>query len=535
MKEKFLILIAFILVCQPVIAQPMDKLTLVVVIAVDQLRRDRLHDDFPGGLGRLIRHGKVFAAARTNHANTSTCPGHAVMLTGVNPAKAGIPGNRYIDRQSWESRYCVDDDDTANRVFGAESNRSPKNLLVTALGDWLKAANKNSRVFAVGGKDRSAIILGGHDADGVYWFDSSQGLFTSSRYYLDQLPGYIRDFNGSEPLQDGFLSRLPEYWEHAPGNLREDDFSGESDEFGRTSGHPIRRGALQEIADQVYHSPFVDTASLDLARLVVECESLGQRGSIDLLAVALSASDSIGHLYGPFSAESDDALKNVDLMLGKFLAFLDEAVGKGNYVVALSSDHGVAEIPEWSIENDRLQCPVASGRASQYILGAKMYWYLYRNFTFPFGNPASLVKNSAYSISVNSSYARERGIEPNDVIVGIKVLLEDQLYVKRAWTLKDVMGDDSEVARLYRNSYVEGKGGDLFLQLEPSCFLTRKGASHGTPYDFDRDIPLIFYGKAIPPGVSGEMAHSVDIATTLADFLGIPAPAHVDGRLLMLR
>lgn len=157
-----------LLACQPALAKSIDKPALVVMIAVDQLRRDRLQNDFPGGLGRLIRQGKVFASAQKNDAVTSTCPGHAVMLTGVNPAKAGIPGNRYIDHRSWESRSCVYDDNNANRVFGAESNRSPKNLLVTILGDQLKADDQSSRVFAVGGKDCSTIPLDGHCADGVY-------------------------------------------------------------------------------------------------------------------------------------------------------------------------------------------------------------------------------------------------------------------------------------------------------------------------------------------------------------------------------
>ena len=511
-----------------------DKPALLVVIVVDQLRRDRLHGDFPGGLGRLVRRGKVFTAAQVDHAISTTCPGHAVILTGTHPAKAGIPGNTYIDRDSWEERYCVDDDDPAYRVFGGKSNRSPKKLRVTTLGDWLKAADENSRVFSVGGKDRASIIMGGHDADGVFWFDPSQGLITSSRYYVDQLPDYVNGFNGSKPLLNGFISKLPQYWEHPGGSERDDDYPGEDTEFSNTSGHPLRQGDIEEIGKQVYRTPFIDNISMDLARIIIEQEELGQRDGTDLLAIALSATDTVGHLYGPFSAESEDTLNNIDEKLGEFFAFLDEIVGEDQYIVAFSSDHGVAELPEWGLENNRLRCPVRSGRLSSYSFFVRMYWYLYKNFTFPIGNPTNLVKISGAGVSINSVYAERNGINPNDVVMGLKSFLENQEFVRQAWTVNEIKEGNDASARLYRNSYVEDMSGDLFVQTYPTCLLRAKGTGHGSPYDYDRNIPLIFYGRGIKPGVSDVTAYSVDIATTLAGLLGIESPANVDGRRLKL-
>ena len=531
---KKMLLISIIFFNASSLGRTEDKPALVVMIAVDSLRRDRIHADFPGGLGRLVRQGKVFTKAQLNHGVTTTCAGHAVMLTGTNPGKAGIPGNTYVDRQSWEDRYCVEDDDAANRVIGGESNRSPKNLRVTTLGDWLKAVDGNTRVFSVGGKDRAAITLAGHGADGVFWFDRHQGRFTSSRYYTDQLPGYINDFNGSEPLKNGFLSSLPEYWEHPVGTRRIDNYPGEDNEFSSVSGHPLRRGDLEQTANQMYVTPFLDSATLEIARKIIELERLGQHGRTDLLAVALSANDTVGHLYGPFSAESEDTLNNVDEKLGEFLLFLDETVGADNYIIAFSADHGVAELPEWSLENNRLQCPVDSGRASAYGFIIRMYWYLYKNFTFPFGNPTNLAKISGARLSVNSFYAERHGIDPDEVVMGLKSLLENQKAVKHAWTIKEIKESSDDVARLYRNSYVRNMSGDLFIQTYPTCIVVQKGTSHGSPYDYDRNIPLIFYGKGIEPGVSDAMAHSVDIATTLAGLLGVDSPANVDGRWLKL-
>ena len=533
-EVRKLLLITIIFSNAPATLWAADNPALVVVIVVDQLRRDRLHGDFPGGLGRLVRKGKVFTAAQVDHAITTTCPGHAVMLTATHPAKAGIPGNTYIDVKSWKERYCVDDDDSVNRVFGGKSNRSPKKLRVTTLGDWLKAADENSRVFSVGGKDRAAIILGGRGADSVFWFDPSQGLVTSSRYYMDQLPDYVNGFNGSEPLLNGFISKLPQYWEHPGGSKRVDDYPGEDREFSNISGHPLRQGAIEEIGKQVYRTPFIDNISMDLARIIIEQEELGQRDSIDLLAIALSATDTVGHLYGPFSAESEDTLNNIDEKLGEFFAFLDEIIGEDNYIVAFSADHGVAELPEWSLENNRLRCPVVSGRVSAYSFFIRMYWYLYKNFTFPIGNPANLVKISGAGISINSFYAERHGVNPNEVVMGLKSLLENQRSVKQAWTVSEIKEGIGDSARLYRNSYVEDMSGDLFVQTYPTCLLMGKGTGHGSLYDYDRNIPLIFYGKGIKPGVSDVTAHSVDIATTLAALLGIDSPVHVDGRQLKL-
>ncbi len=285
----------------------------------------------------------------------------------------------------------------------------------------------------------------------------------------------------------------------------------------------------------MYVTPFLDNESLEIARKIIESEKLGQRESTDLLAIALSATDTVGHRYGPWSAESEDTLNNVDEKLGVLLSFLDETVGVNNYIVALSSDHGVAELPEWSLENNRLQCPVDSGRTNYYRFIVRLYWYLYKNFTFPFGNPANLANFGDAGISVNASYAEQHGIETNDVVMGLKSLLENQRSVKHAWTIKEIKEGNDDMARLYRNSYVRNMSGDLLVQVYPTCLTREKGTSHGSPYNYDRNIPLIFYGKGIKPGVSGAMAHSVDIATTLAGLLEVNSPAHVDGRRLIVQ
>ena len=168
---------------------------LVVVIAVDQLRNDRLSADLPGGLGRLVREGRRFSNSSLDHGLTNTCPGHAALITGTHPGRAGIPGNDYVDRSSWRGRYCVESDQNAHRVFGGSVNRSPGLLKVTGLGDWMRAGVRIGSTMPVGGKDRSAIMLGGHNPDGVFWFDPDQVAFTSSAYYAQSLPAFVKSFN----------------------------------------------------------------------------------------------------------------------------------------------------------------------------------------------------------------------------------------------------------------------------------------------------------------------------------------------------
>ncbi|MDA0977753.1 MAG: alkaline phosphatase family protein, partial [Proteobacteria bacterium] len=301
---------------------------LVVLVAVDQLRADRLTADLPGGLGRLVREGYVFTRATVDHGLTNTCPGHVVMSTGVSPAKAGIPGNSYVDHQTMQSRYCVDDDDESHRVIGGTRLRSPNEIRVSSLGDWLKQKSPGARVVAVSAKDRAAITLGGKQADRVFWLGRETGNFTTSGYY-GELPSYVKAFNQTSLFAAGAGARLPATWDHSPGSVRKDDYPGESQRYLRHSGHPLNQG--EKPADQVYYSPFIDELTGELARLAFEEEKLGRRGVTDLLAVSFSAIDTVGHLYGPYSAESADTLDRLDREIHAQCSRLDQSLD-GQYL-----------------------------------------------------------------------------------------------------------------------------------------------------------------------------------------------------------
>ena len=534
MRYVVLFLVALLLVALLPLSGPLfeaEHPRLVVIVGVDQLRPDRLNRELPGGLGRLMREGYVYTRATLDHGLTSTCPGHIVMSTGVNPARAGIPGNSYIDHQTMAERYCVDDSDAAFKVHGTSDIRSPNAITATTLGDWLKQSSTESRVFAISGKDRAAISLGGKSGDGVFWFNTGAGKFTSSGYYGD-LPDYVNEFNGEQYFVDGYGGKAPETWEHPAGSYRPDDYVGEAVINLRVSGHPVNQGEPGVRADRYYFSPWLDIATAELAKIVLEQEQLGQRGVTDYLGVSFSATDVVGHLYGPYSAESEDALNKLDAALGDLMKALDEKLG-GDYVLALTADHGVLPLPEWLVETGDMQCPIEGGRLDLESFGIRMLRHLDLNFTRSLGNPSDLVGFSAAGATVNKAYADELGVTVDEVVASLETWLEKQDHVVNAWTKDELMHSDDPTARLFRNSYVDGKSGHIIIQLAQTCLAFRpEGTSHGSVYLYDRHVPLIFFGQGVATGSSDEARHSIDIAPTLGARLGLRLPDNLDGQSL---
>jgi hypothetical protein len=510
---------------------------LIVLLAIDQLRPDRLTEELPGGLGRLLREGRVFSDASLAHAHTETCPGHVTMLSGRHPGPSGIPGNAFVLRGDFRSVYCVEDSAQQAAVFGSPNGRSPRNIEATTFGDWLKAAIPNARVFSLSAKDRSAIALGGQHPDAAYWLDSTgAGRFTSSRYYLDALPGWVEHWTPEE-----IVSAAPEHWTHEsgdpPNGARRDDYHYESDRFGRTSPHPLRtpENPSSRIAGFVY-SPFVDSITLAFARLLVRKELLGTGADPDLLAISLSGTDYVGHFYGPESQEARDALLRLDRELGSFLDFL-EGVGRGRLLVVLTADHGVLPVPEWLKEKGRSSCSLPSGRGVADDIASQLNAALNAELGEPPGE-TGWVLFASFRVTLNRALARERNVPLERVASLAKAHLEAQTGIARVWTAAEIeAGSGPEpFASLYRNSHHPERGGDLVIQPERDCLFSRfrSGTSHGSPYDYDRAVPLVFYGLGIEAGRSSTRAATVDIAPTLAELVRIPVPDGLDGRPLPL-
>ncbi len=517
------------------------KARLVVLVVVDQLRRDQLYErSYAGGFARLKRDGLVFQDATLGHAVSSTCPGHTVLVTGVHPGRSGIIDNDAIDRSTWETVYCVADAPARAAVLGpgAEQQlvgRSPARLRASALGDWLKEHSPASRVYSVAGKDRAAVTLGGRRADGAYWPTVAARGFTSSAYYHAAQPDWLVAANGDLEQRTGLWANIPDSWEHDAGSSRPDDYFAESDSFERESGHPLGRGDDDDVLDQVENSPWLDRQTMDVALRLLRGQQLGQDDAIDFLGIGLSATDKVGHRYGPFSAEADDTLQRVDGQIGRLLHELDEYVGPGQYLVVLSSDHGVLPLPEWLQEQGDTTCPIDGGRRSVISLAVGLYWDTYRRDLLPFGNPGALVKIAGSQISINRTYAAEHDVDVPGLLRHIEARLEADPAIAEVWTQAEIQSRTTAIAALYRASFNPELSGDLHLQLTKQCLIsTSSGTNHGTPYLYDRAVPLVVFGADVGSGAVAEPVHTVDVAPSLAHWLQIQAPSGLDGRVLAL-
>jgi predicted AlkP superfamily pyrophosphatase or phosphodiesterase len=511
---------------------------LVLVIAVDQLRPDRIDESLPGGFGRLVREGRFFVDAALDHGMTETCPGHATMLTGRHPAAAGIPANDFFDPDSGAEEYCAADASEGAAEIGGKGGFSPARLRVTALGDWLHAASPASRVFTVSGKDRGAIMMGGQHPDGAYWYRPDPiPRFTTSRYYRAELPAWVLGWNGADPPRDGFLAALPERWEHGPlaNPKTPDDYPGEATRFSRTSPHPLRDPDLAKLGEMLFFTPFLDLATLDFAKRLVEEEKLGQGPAVDLLGLSLSANDSVGHLYGPWSQEAQDHLARVDVALGAFLDFLEARTG-GALVVALTADHGVLPLPEWEVAQGVSKCPIPGGRAGIRGLGlavlGRLWWDLGPYTTwFP-----RWLQFANSQVRIDRTLLERQGVPLEQAVADAKAALESQPAIAHAWTEAEIASAEGPLAELYRHSFVHGRSGDLVVQVAEGCILSDydSGTTHGSPYAYDRRVPVLFRGPGIVPGRVAGRAATIDIAPTLATRLGVPLPTDLDGRPLPL-
>lgn len=499
-----------------------ERPSLVVFVAVDQLRGDlleRYDSVFTGGFRRLLDDGYRFSNATHDHANTATAPGHATLSTGAFPSRNGIVGNNWLERTNgaWRTVYCFED--TMTHILGrpAMEGRSPRNLLRSGVADWIAAADSGAIVVSASRKDRAAISMAGKAQGHVYWITARDGQFVTSSFYTDGYPAWVDRFNRVE------MSRIfgDSIWEEstpeeARALARADTAEFEEDgihtffphRFFQEARNPDRRGALTSWA---YTKIFPDAAVGAFAAEAVRSLGLGQDEVTDYLGLSFSQADDVGHAYGPLSREQLDNLLHLDGVLGELLASLDETVGEGRWVMALTGDHGAMTIPEYM-----------AGEGGQ------------RATSEQFG----ILRQTFLSF-------RDREGESGQVADSLVAALEELPFVADAMTLSELTtgAPADSFADFMRNSYhparwIGGSGsqgsGVVFRWVEalyPST--ARLGTGHGTPYYYDRYVPLIFYGAGVESGASTEAVRSVDIAPTLARLGGIATPPDLDGRPIL--
>lgn len=549
---------------------------LVVGIVVDQMAYDflvRFRDKYgEDGFGRLADNGFTFRNAKIDYVPTTTCPGHASIYTGAPPSVHGIIGNDWFVRAPEnDETYCARDESASLVGEGGEKSGhlSPANMLTSTVSDELRlAAGMKSKVIGIALKDRAAIMPAGHLGSAAYWLDDESGEWVTSTYYYrsaglkerekPQLPEWVRDFNEknsaeqfvNSPGIDGVwktLKDISEYTESLPDDSPyEKSIRGKDEKTGeyRKPVFPyVLKDVLAENPDEtrgqygrlIKATPFGDTLTKNFAGAAIAGEGLGKGGVTDFLAVSFSSPDIIGHYYGPRSIEVEDAYLRLDLDIAGLLETLDREVGEDNYLVFLTADHGVSDVPLY-LQDEGI--PAGYFMEDDEVI-SRLNEHLGKKFKLG-GIRFVLAYNNQQVYLDRDLIANKLGLSPDDVEKEAASYLLTLDGVADAVTSSELNGADfsSGARRLVENGYNPKRSGDIAVVMEPGWIeykdiYGKKGTTHGSPYDYDTHVPIIFYGWSIRHGQSVRPVSITDIAPTVSALLKIPYPDGATGNPLV--
>lgn len=523
-------------------APPPVKPKLVVVVSVDQYSSElfqRYRDTYVAGL-KTMADGVAFPVGYQSHAATETCPGHSTLMTGRHPAATGIVANSWFDVKTGSNVYCVAVPGVADPIA-----RGPQNMRVTTLGDWTKAAEPGARSYAVSGKDRAAITMGGKHADGVWWWVDGRGFVTSSyagpATAATEVPARIFD----AALFDRWAKTPPVLWPQPsascaalqqPHRFGQIALSGKvPPDLATASEQGPDYLQTDDFQSNLRASPLFDSTVTDFAAALIAHEHLGQGPATDVLAVSLSANDYIGHRYGNGGAEMCVQQAALDTTVGRLLAAI-RAQGVPTMVV-LTADHGATDAAEREHEHDpaaarldnaafvaRLNAAVeaAAGIRFEPIVG---------------DDPEQLYINTGNDPALKQrvSDAAVAWLKQQPEVRNVLTRAEIEAATVAAGTTPDRL----TIAQRYHESYDRDRSGDIAVAYAPrTTFGVPRGpgdvvAGHGSPWDHDRQVPILFWWAGATPETRATPIETVDIAPTLAALERVPTP-EVDGRCIDL-
>lgn len=515
---------------------------LVVVIVVDGLPQEQVlkyRDQYgPGGFNLLLQRGAWFGNAHQGHAVTLTGPGHAAVLSGAYPYQSGIIANEWIDRRTHAPVYCTGD--PAHSYIGEETKKldgtSPANLRVTTLGDELRYSNGgHSKVLAVSGKDRGAILLAGKTGT-AYMYMEKSGRFASTTYYMKEHPQWRERYYAGRP-QDRWFGKswtlaLPEERAYArsiaDGQPWFPNYRGMGNRFPFAPG---RGGAKPDAAyyGALMGTPYGDELTLEFARAAIEGENLGRNpaGVPDLLGVSLSTHDYVNHGFGPESRESHDHMLHLDRSLAGFFRYLDKRLGLDSVLIALTADHGFLNVPEYS---------QSQGLPGVRIDSAKLMADLNEQLAARFGRGVYAAHFSYPTIYLDTKLIDANSLDRTEVETVAARILMDHPAIAAVYTrtqLESGALPGVRPATLVQRAWHRQLSGDLYVVQRPHAMFGSNVATHGSPYAYDTNVPLMLLGaRWIRPGPSASYAEVVDLAPTLAYLLETRPPSASEGRVL---
>ncbi len=539
-KYKFLTLLAFCFYATGFTQPPGDSVKrpkLIVGIVVDQMRWDYLYKFYSlysnnGGFKRMLNQGFSCDNTFIPYTPTVTAAGHTSIYTGSVPAIDGIVGNTWYDKAKHKLVYCADDDSA--KTIGANDDAgqmSPRNLEVTTVTDELRlATNFSSKVIGLSIKDRAAIFPAGHLANAAYWYDPETGNFISSSYYINDLPGWLNNFN-KRKLPDSLynlnwnLSLPKDVYEKYAGA---DEEPYERQPFGADQKHfPYTlSGFAKKDYGKIDVTPYGNTLLEALAETTITNENLGKNTATDFLTVSFSSPDYIGHTFGSESWEQLDDYIKLDKVLGDFLSFLDKQVGSGNYLVFLTADHGVANSPGFAkIHN----LPGGAFDDNFFINTIRQLMFV------KYGSPDIIKGLNEDQILLNHEKIDSLNLNEDSIIKTIIAVAEQRPGIARAFSLKNISNTTLTAVekQMYSNSYFPQRSGDIQLILKPGYVAGNgMGTSHGLWNPYDAHIPLLWYGWDIKAGNTNRETYMTDIAPTVAAMLHFQMPSGCVGKVI---
>ncbi len=507
-----------------------NELKLVIGITVDQFRYElllRYWDDFGNdGFKKLVNDGFIFRNHHFDYAPTFTGPGHASIYTGTSPAHHGIIANDWFDKKSQSMVYCASD--TSVKSLGTAHSggqMSPHRMVSTTFSDQLRLSNNmRSKVFGISMKDRGAILPAGFTANAAYWFlGKNEGKWVSSSWYMDQLPEWVNSFNALD-LPNNYLkqtwSPLKSDADYAESLIDHNPF--ESPFRGTLKpAFPYDLPALRAQNgdfELIKSTPFGNTLTIDFAKTLIEAEQLGKDEFPDLLAMSFSCTDYAGHQFGPMAKETQDVYLRLDQDLAAFINHLDEKIGKGNYLIFLTADHGGSDVPSHFMSLD-----IPAGYYKSSLIEDAVEEKL-----------ASIHGTADYVLNVSN----EQVFFNHNLIEAKKLNLDELsdaaieaiLQLDGAWTAvsgKTMRNNEfnGDLLSKVQDGFYPTRSGDVIAIFEPSWIeYGFTGSTHGSVYSYDTHVPLLFYGSGIEKGESHRKTRIRDIAPTLSAILKIAQP-----------
>ncbi|HMU10936.1 MAG TPA: alkaline phosphatase family protein [Ferruginibacter sp.] len=538
MQRKPLLVFYILLFTSLLATAQVSRPKLVVGLVIDQMRWDYLYrySDMYGadGFKRLLREGFSAENAIIPYAPTVTAAGHTCLYTGSVPAIHGIVANDWVERETGARMYCATD--TSVRPVGSnslwEGQMSPRNMLSNSIADELRlATNFRSKVIGIALKDRGGIFPAGHSANAAYWFDDKTGQWITSTYYMNELPAWVQRYNDR---------RIPDSLMKNDWNLlydrskyiqsTEDDMPWErllESDKSRTFPHKYQSVIGSKRYDPFRSSPYGNTYTFDFAREIINKEKMGQGRETDMLCVSISSTDYAGHRFGPNSLEVEDMYLRLDIEIASFLNYLDKTLGKNNYLLFLSADHGAPNSAGFLKKNKYLNVGTLSSDAVRENMN--------RHCREKFGDSLLVKRIFDFQAYLDNKRIDSLKLDVKEVKKVLVNYLKKQPEIWNAFDEEELATTilPPVVKEKLLNSYYFRRSGDIQYFYKPQYIEGRAdGTEHGAWYPYDSHIPSVFFGWGVKPGKTNRETYMTDIAPTIAALLKIQMPSGCVGKVV---